>query len=262
MDTITLSDDSCGPVTYVSGDSNNDAQLQTNEVWVYRCTVTLTKDTSNVATVTGTANGLTATDLAYATVLVGTPLPPPLIHLVKKPSPLLLPMNGGTVQYTYTVTNPGTVALSSVHVIDDRCAPVVFAFGDSNNDALLTPDETWTYTCAATLHETTTNTATATGKANGMIATDVALATVAVALHPVIPPVDVPPVIAPPEIALPPAPTQTIPAPTPEVPLLPNTGMGPSTSPVFPVFLLSSLILLCSLIVSFRSEMKSGGTKP
>lgn len=104
----------------------------------------------------------------------------PLIKVVKTPDTLELTSRGGSVKYTYKVTNPGEIALSNVSVTDDKVSTVRYVSGDVNSDTLLQPGETWVYTSSATLTETTTNTATATGSANGMTATNITSATVAV----------------------------------------------------------------------------------
>ena len=65
---------------------------------------------------------------------------------------------GAAVTWTYVVTNPGTVPLSNVVVRDDNGTPgntaddflPAFTGGDTNNNGLLDPGETWTYT--ATRH--------------------------------------------------------------------------------------------------------------
>jgi hypothetical protein len=106
--------------------------------------------------------------------------PPPLINVVKVPTPLTLPDGPGSVTYDYTVTNIGTVAITNVTVIDDKCATVDFISGDTNGDSKLDTDETWHYRCTTTLSQTTTNTVTVTGQANGFTATDTASATVVV----------------------------------------------------------------------------------
>ena len=146
---------------------------------------TLDKTTTNVATVTASARDWRVTDTSSATVIVGVPLVPPLINIVKSPSTLLLPYGGGQVAYNYTVTNPGTVPLSNVSVADNKCSglpptQITGHPGDLNNDDLLDPDETWTFTCKSNLTITTTNTGIAVGTANGLTAIDYALATVAV----------------------------------------------------------------------------------
>ncbi len=144
----------------------------------------LNATTTNTATAKGSANGMTANDTALATVVVtDTPTAtvyPPLINVVKTPEPLALTSGQGLVTYTYKVNNPGTVALSNVSVTDDKVSPVNYVSGDVNADNLLQPNEIWIYTSQTNLNVTTTNTATAQGSANGMTATDIALATVVV----------------------------------------------------------------------------------
>ena len=54
---------------------------------------------------------------------------------------------GQTMTYTFLVTNPGQVPLSSVVVTDNRCSPVLFADGDTNSNSTLEVGETWRYTC-------------------------------------------------------------------------------------------------------------------
>ena len=102
-------------------------------------------------------------------------------HFSKIPSPLTLLAGGGMVTYTEKITNPGTVPLNIVTLSDDKCSPVTFISGDTNGDSKLDPSETWTYTCETNLTSTTTNTARATGEANGFTVRDLAVATVVVA---------------------------------------------------------------------------------
>lgn len=177
---IVVTDDKCSPVSYVSGDTNSNEILDITETWAYSCESELTQTTTNISTVTGNANDLTATDIASATVIVGEDTTPPLIHLVKIPSVFVLP-SPGTVTYTYIVTNPGVVALSNVNVSDDKCSPISGPVSDANDNNLLDVSETWIYTCQTELTETTVNTATAYGSANNLTATDVATATVVLA---------------------------------------------------------------------------------
>jgi uncharacterized repeat protein (TIGR01451 family) len=178
---VTMVGDTCSPIILASGDTNNDTKLGLNETWVYRCSKTLPATHTNIVTATGWANGISATDIASATVVVGAAAVPPLIHVTKVPSTFTLPAVGGAVTYTEKVSNPGAVALNNVMLSDDKCAPVTYNSGDTNNDKKLDTSETWVYTCQATLAQSTTNTATATGWANGISATDFAIATVLVA---------------------------------------------------------------------------------
>lgn len=180
MSNVTITDDKCDDVGFIGGDENGDSILDTDEIWTYDCTRDVSKTVTNTVTVTGEANGLTAIDTANATVVVGIALPPPLINLIKVPDSLVLPSTGGEVTYTYSITNPGTVAMTDVSLVDDQCSPVIYSSGDENNNERLNVDETWVFTCTTTLTETTTNTGTAQGHANGLTAIDYSLAIVVV----------------------------------------------------------------------------------
>lgn len=73
---------------------------------------------------------------------------------------------GGTVLYTFTVTNPGEVPLSAVAVTDDKCAPVTFVGGDTDLDRVLQTRETWVFECTQVQTgrvDTLTNIGTVTG---------------------------------------------------------------------------------------------------
>ncbi|MFZ2072660.1 MAG: hypothetical protein WAV10_03210, partial [Minisyncoccia bacterium] len=177
---ITMVGDTCGPIVLNSGDTNLDSKLDVAETWVYKCSTTLSKTHTNTVTATGWADGISTTDIASATVIVGLSIVPPLIHVTKIPSPLALKSGSGMVTYTEKITNPGTVALSNVLLNDDKCAPMKYISGDTNRNSKLETTETWTYTCSARLTKTTTNTARASGEANGLIARDFAIATVVV----------------------------------------------------------------------------------
>jgi uncharacterized repeat protein (TIGR01451 family) len=221
MTNVTMVDDSCGPVTFVSGDTNKDSKLDVNETWIYQCSALLTETHTNTVVATGWANGISATDIASAIVVVSQPIVPPLIHVTKVPNPLTLLAGGGMVTYTEKITNPGTVALSNVTLTDDKCSPMKYVSGDINHDYKLAPDETFTYTCQTKLTKTTTNTAIATGEANGLIARDFAVATVVVANA---------------------------------IPKLPNTGVAPANS--LPLWSLIAGVLALS-VFAFAAWKKS-----
>lgn len=219
---LTMVGDSCSPITLASGDTDSDDILDLTETWIYTCTATLTETHTNTVVATGWANGISATDIASATVVVGVPLVPPLIHVTKVPSSLALLVNGGTVTYTETITNPGTVPLSMVRLTDDKCSPMRYVSGDTNKDSKLDTTESWKYTCSTSLTETTFNTAMATGRANGFTVRDIATATVVV-------PTAVAPVV---------------------VPMLPNTGFvseNASLSILAGAFMLVSILFVVVL---------------
>jgi uncharacterized repeat protein (TIGR01451 family) len=73
MQNITVTDNKCGPVKFVSGDVNDNNLLDPGEAWLYTCQTDITASTMNTATAEGSANGFTAIGYAFATVLVSTP---------------------------------------------------------------------------------------------------------------------------------------------------------------------------------------------
>ncbi|MEO8065826.1 MAG: hypothetical protein ABI643_03155 [Candidatus Doudnabacteria bacterium] len=182
---VTVTDIGCSPVTFVLGDTNANNLLDTAETWTYSCASLVNQTTTNIATVTGMANGLTATDTATTTVVVGLPLPQPLIHVVTVPDTLTLPAGGGVVIYRYAITNPGPVPLANVTIADDKCSGLPTQItdnpGDLNQNNLLDPNESFTFICSTNLTDSTMNTATAIGSANGLTTVDSASATVQVA---------------------------------------------------------------------------------
>jgi uncharacterized repeat protein (TIGR01451 family) len=186
LDNISVADDKCGPVIYVSGDVNSNGKLDPNEKWKYSCTTTLLVTTVNTAVATGYSDDTlhhAAIATAVATVVVGSSVTPPLINIVKVPSRLTpFPFGGGAVTYTYTVTNPGVIAMNNVITTDNKCAPVSYVSGDVNGNNLLDPGESWTYTCQTNVPVSTMNTATAKGSANGFTAIGYAFATVLVSV--------------------------------------------------------------------------------
>lgn len=185
LDNIHVVDDMCSLVKFVEGDDNNDSRLDYSETWRYMCTTRLSQTTQSTATARGTANNITTTDKAYATVIVGSDNPPPLVSIInitKVAYPLSLPKEGGKTTFTYKVNNPGVVPLSEVTVTDNKCSAMSGKLGDRNGNNLLDINEVWIYTCATILSQTTTNTVTVTAFANGFKATDNYTITVEVAL--------------------------------------------------------------------------------
>jgi uncharacterized repeat protein (TIGR01451 family) len=89
----------------------------------------------------------------------------PAIELAKTASPTALTHGPGTVTYTYTVTNPGTVLLNGVSVTDDKLGAITFVSGDVNTNTRLDPGETWIFRATTVLTGTTSNIATATATA-------------------------------------------------------------------------------------------------
>ncbi|HSR68552.1 MAG TPA: hypothetical protein VLU25_11475 [Acidobacteriota bacterium] len=107
-------------------------------------------------------------------------LPDPQITVVKTPASQMVAA-GGTASFTFTVTSLTTI--SNVVVSDNpACDTLAGPMGDTNNDTILTPDETWTYTCEVenvTASFMDTVTVTGDGPLGAVMDTDTAETTVA-----------------------------------------------------------------------------------
>lgn len=185
---VVLTDDKCSPVKYTGGDLNNDRKLDRGEIWKYNCQADVNRTTVNTATATGKFEAKVLTATASAMVTVGALSPnDPVIGLVKKAVPPILPYDGGVVNYVYTVTNPGIVPLTDTTLVDDNCSPVNYVEGDTNKDNKLDTTETWTYLCRKFVTVNTTNSSNVAGKYGDKIAADHAVVAVIVEPPPVIP---------------------------------------------------------------------------
>ena len=188
MQVADVTDDTCSPVEYQSGDTNDDGFVDPGETWTYTCKNTFTGVTTVENTVVVTAvepilGGIsTATDQATVTSYQGS------IAIKKSPSAELVP-KGTPVTYTYTVLNDGTVDLTDIKVTDDKCAPVTYKSGDTGG-GVMKPGDEWTYECISALQDDTTNVAEVTGTTpSGGKVTDATSVTVLVVggrLNPVI----------------------------------------------------------------------------
>jgi len=157
---VTLSDSACAPVTFTGGDTNANGILETGETWTYTCRHTITRAGSStnhvVAHGTNIADNAAAPDeIAQVTVLVTSPPARTNLTVSANPTSGVAPL---AVTYTYSETNTGAAAMSSVTLTDDGCAPVRSTGGDTNANGILDRGETWTYTCGRTV--TTTGTST------------------------------------------------------------------------------------------------------
>ena len=180
LSTVTLTDDTppCeNPTRGADVSGNDDDTLDLAEVWGYSCVASPTAAVVNTAQVVGTAlDPLTGvvfpdpnpavTDSDTAQVSVSDP---GLVLTKTVDESLVFP--GTTVSYAYEATNTGTTDLrndtgAAGWVTDDLCAPVAqvltagFNAGDGNQDGLLSPSETWRFSCSRAISETTLNTAT------------------------------------------------------------------------------------------------------
>ena len=111
LSNVTVVDDTCSPVTFVDGDSNDDGFLDLHETWNFECTTSITETTTNTAVASGFfgEDEVLAEDTATVTVLPPVITPPPVITdppiITNPPSQSLLAATG-----TPVVTAPPTDA--------------------------------------------------------------------------------------------------------------------------------------------------------
>ncbi len=104
-----------------------------------------------------------STSWALLTLERTAELPPAAFGVVKSADTASVSL-GGSVTYTYLVSNTGLVSISNIVLTDDKLGTISGpSGGDTTNPGILDPFETWTYTSTTNLFATTTNTATATG---------------------------------------------------------------------------------------------------
>ena len=58
----------------------------------------------------------------------------------------IMAVKGDTITYIYEVTNLGDTTQSNVYVIDDEVDVITYVSGDTNNNDMLDPGETWIFT--------------------------------------------------------------------------------------------------------------------
>jgi gliding motility-associated-like protein/uncharacterized repeat protein (TIGR01451 family) len=149
-------------ITFVSGDTNNDGNLDIGEVWVYTASYAVTQadidagEVENQATVVAEdTNGDPVSDLSGTAINNDDPT---VIELCQDAQIAIVKEGtidsgdctavGDVITYTFTVTNEGNVTLSNVDVTDplDGLSAITFVGGDTNNDGNLDIGEVWTYT--------------------------------------------------------------------------------------------------------------------
>src|SRR5690606_21556504 len=146
-----------------SGDTNNDGNLDIDEVWTYTATYAVTQadidtgEVENQATATAEApNGDEVSDLSGTTIENDEPT---VVELCQDAQIAIVKEGeftgqgdctvvGDIITYTFTVTNEGNVTLSNVDVTDPLAglSAITFVGGDTNTDGNLDIDEVWTYT--------------------------------------------------------------------------------------------------------------------
>ncbi len=141
-----------------SGDTNTNGELDTNEVWTYTATYTVTQpdivngQVQNTATVDGNVTGSSSTynvnDDDTETVVLCQNAE---IEITKSTDGDTVNCNpyvvGSTINYTFTVSNLGDVDITNVVVNDPLLGGAVAgpASGDGSNLGVLEVGEVWTY---------------------------------------------------------------------------------------------------------------------
>jgi hypothetical protein len=70
---VSVSDTTCSPATYVSGDTNKDGVLEPGETWTYTCSTALAVTSTDAAKATATGNDTSVSATAATTVTVTAP---------------------------------------------------------------------------------------------------------------------------------------------------------------------------------------------
>jgi uncharacterized repeat protein (TIGR01451 family) len=171
LSNVVISDVPLGlnvPITYLSGDTGTTGIIDPGEVWKYRAIYSITQADINAgqvvnhATVNAIAPGNVPVqdlsdrvDPAGDAPTIKSLAPKPLVALVKRAGSVVdansnnVTNVGDTVTYTFTVTNPGNVALHNVAITDVPLlalgVPITYVAGDLNPIGTLEPTEVWTY---------------------------------------------------------------------------------------------------------------------
>ncbi len=160
------------PIVFVSGDTDNDGELDVTETWVYTASYAITQididagQVENQATATGTAPDTTVVNDLSDDELV-TENDPTVTDLCQNPVIAIVKTGlfvdgdgdncadpGEAIDYTFTVTNEGNVSLGFITVTDplleapNPIVPIVFVSGDTDGDGELDVTETWIYTAS------------------------------------------------------------------------------------------------------------------
>jgi hypothetical protein len=173
----TVTDDKLGAISSYSGDTNSDGKLSVGETWTYTATGTWAsglntnigdaKDSfKDMAGHTADLHDTDAANYFGATAAISIDKKTQDIH---SPAGSAADGNiilaGEAIQWIYTVTNGGNVALSGIAVTDDHSGVTpLYQSGDTDSDGQLDTTETWIYTANGVA---TTGTYSNTGTASG-----------------------------------------------------------------------------------------------
>ena len=158
---VVVTDSLAGTLSYQSGDTNTDGQLDLTEVWLFTGSYTAPEGDTSSNTVTVTALNTNNLQVEFSDGCTTDILNPDLA-VVKECTSQAHP--GDEIDVTATVTNPGDTPLSDVAVSDSLAGALSYVSGDTNTNDLLDPGEAWLFSGSYTAPEgdSSSNTVTAT----------------------------------------------------------------------------------------------------
>jgi hypothetical protein len=179
LENVSVTVDNGCTAAYSSGDTSDVGILNEGEAWVFTCTVSPTSTTTYHAYGVGTGvdSGILVTGnptctTSSSTVVCSAAERAEVTVTVITPSTTLTKTAQVDITYTYVEDNTGDAPISAVSVTDDDCTTVTYVSGDTNDNDLLDPDESWTFTCTVSTTDgadldVTNNEATGHGNAGG-----------------------------------------------------------------------------------------------
>lgn len=180
---VTVTDLMLGTLTGPTGDANENEALDTDEIWIYKGTYSVTQDDITREFITNTAKAYShETEEVEDSVTVdydepGGPTDSSRyrITIEKDADVKEYSAEGDVINYTITLNNAGNRVLTGIKVTDPLLKTLDGPEGDSDNDKKLDLNETWTYTGSYTvteadiLNDSIENTATADTNETGPV---------------------------------------------------------------------------------------------
>jgi gliding motility-associated-like protein/uncharacterized repeat protein (TIGR01451 family) len=174
LNTVAVTDPLVGlsAITFVSGDTNNDGNLDIEEIWVYTATYAVTQgdidagQVSNQATATALSPNQTQVSDVSGTAIDNND--PTIVELCQDAQIAIVKTGvfdgegdcaavGDSIIYTFSVSNQGNVLLSNIDLSDplfespNPIVPINYISGDTNNDGVLDIAEVWIYSSTYTI---------------------------------------------------------------------------------------------------------------
>jgi uncharacterized repeat protein (TIGR01451 family) len=123
FDHVTVSDPGCDAAPALVADGNGDAVLAPHEVWVFRCTASITPATPRLFTTTARATGRSTSGIARASSRATVRVVHPRVTLAVSAAPAS-GAPGDLITYRYVVRNDGDALLTNIIVTDDRLGEI------------------------------------------------------------------------------------------------------------------------------------------